>query len=415
MQKSPCTATCSSNWADYARNLVSMSTAPRLRRTGVVTFAAMLVSTGCAADGAGLLPLGNEGSSTLAQPYALPVPPGCEDLTKPAGSRAELRVLPWAGFAGAATYTFDDAQPSQVEHYAELDAVGVPLTFYITANNVTSEVDVDTWKSALASGHELGNHTVHHCHFHMKDCRGEDGGDDQLSVLPRPPRWVTPNVEIEHCTDFIMRRLGAAAVHSFAFPYGDTGYQPDAGRHFFLSRGVSPGIVTLNGDFDRLDLPVRGAKGGETALVFNGDINAVRARNAWVIFMFHSLLPSDANWSSAVDITTVTGTMRYAKDLGDVWIDTLSHVGAYWLGQRTFEAVTPEQTGAASLHWSWALPKDFPPGMILRVTVGGGELEQDGDTLAWNGHGYYEVELDRGSLDWFQQPAKSGDALERDR
>ena len=46
------------------------------------------------------------------------------------------------------------------------------------------------------------------------------------------------------------------------------------------------------------------------------------------------------------------------------------------------------------------LPPHFPPGHFVRVTVGGGSLQQGGHTLTWDGHGYYEVALDAGSLTW---------------
>ena len=64
-----------------------------------------------------------------------PVPPGPGDLPPPSGTPGNLKVLDWAGFKSAVTYTFDDAQPSQVEHYAELQATGVRHTFYITGSS----------------------------------------------------------------------------------------------------------------------------------------------------------------------------------------------------------------------------------------------------------------------------------------
>ena len=40
------------------------------------------------------------------------------------------------------------------------------------------------------------------------------------------------------------------------------------------------------------------------------------------------------------------------------------------------------------------------PGHFLRVTVDGGTLSQNGQALVWDGHGYYEVALDAGTLTW---------------
>ena len=49
----------------------------------------------------------------------------------PNGTESNLRVLPWAGFAAAVTYTFDDSQPSHLEHFGALNGLGVPFTFYV--------------------------------------------------------------------------------------------------------------------------------------------------------------------------------------------------------------------------------------------------------------------------------------------
>jgi hypothetical protein len=48
--------------------------------------------------------------------------------------------------------------------------------------------------------------------------------------------------------------------------------------------------------------------------------------------------------------------------------------------------------------WTWKLPANFPPGKFLRVTVPGGTLKQNGATLPWDPHGYYEIALDAGSV-----------------
>src|SRR3954463_8763256 len=93
---------------------------------------------------------------------SLPVPPGYQ-VPRPSGRPENLRVLDWAGFRGAVTYTFDDSQPSQIEHYAELQAAGVPMTFYLSSGwENTSPQYVATWQQAVRDGHEIGNHTVHH-------------------------------------------------------------------------------------------------------------------------------------------------------------------------------------------------------------------------------------------------------------
>ena len=45
-------------------------------------------------------------------------PARLEGVAKPAGAPGSLTVLNWAGFKSAVSWTFDDAQPSHIAHYA---------------------------------------------------------------------------------------------------------------------------------------------------------------------------------------------------------------------------------------------------------------------------------------------------------
>jgi hypothetical protein len=61
---------------------------------------------------------------------------------------------------------------------------------------------------------------------------------------------------------------------------------------------------------------------------------------------------------------------------------------------------TAPVTATGTTTWTWSLPAFFPPGHVLRVTVDGGALSPGGQPLAWDGHGYYEMALDAGTLTW---------------
>ena len=57
--------------------------------------------------------------------------------------------------------TFDDARLSQVDTgTALLDQYGIKATFFVVPS--TMELRLDGWKKAVANGHEIGNHTMHH-------------------------------------------------------------------------------------------------------------------------------------------------------------------------------------------------------------------------------------------------------------
>ena len=119
---------------------------------------ALLVTIGCAKDperndggasgtsgsaGSGGGGSGGSAGSFVIGPSGLPIPPAPTNVPQPSGTPGNLKVVNWAGFKSAVTYTFDDAQPSQIEHYAELQATGAHFTFYITSG----QLPVPAWAS----------------------------------------------------------------------------------------------------------------------------------------------------------------------------------------------------------------------------------------------------------------------------
>jgi hypothetical protein len=355
----------------------------------VVAFVAF-AGLGCASDPARQSdggPMGGAGGGGPPGPSGLPIPPGPGNLPQPAGTPGNLKVLDWAGFKGAVTYTFDDAQPSQLEHYAELQATGVRHTFYITSSSSTATSGFDaTFTQAVKDGHEMGNHTVHHCHVDLTGCSNTAG----------PP--TTVDAELEDCNSYITGHFGQSEVWTAASPFGDSGWDaPDMSR-FFINRGVASGAVSPNDNSDPFNLPCHAAVEGETAATFNAVIDDVEARNRWAIFLVHTLNPTSQNWYAPIDISVITDSVAHGKSLGDVWIDSMVNVGAYWRAQKVLSSATPVAAAGSGQTWTWTLPTHFPRGKALRVTVDGGTPSQNGTPLTWDPHGYYEISLDAGSL-----------------
>ena len=356
--------------------------------TAVASRAALVwLAAGCAAPNRSVVAGGPTGAGGSAPaPSGLPIPPGSGGASRPSGTPGHLTVLDWAGFKSAVSFTFDDSQPSHIEHYAELQAVGVPMTFYINAGHNSAASFDATWTQAAKDGHELGNHTAHHCHADLTGC----GVGAALA---------DPAAEIDANTAYITHHYPQSAVWTMASPYGDTGWSLPAQASHFINRGVGNGTIAPNGTADPFNLPVHMALTGETASRFNAVTDAARAAGHWLIFVIHTISPTTVTWYNPVGIAEVTGGMRHPRSLGDVWIDTVASVGAYWRGQKAFSAATPVVAGDQTT-WTWALPAHFPAGKFLRVKVDGGTLTQGagGAPLAWSDHGYYEIALDAGTL-----------------
>jgi len=329
----------------------------------------------------------------------------------PAAS-APFTVLDWDGHKGAVSFTFDDAQPSHVEHYAELQAAGVPMTFYFNSGK-PAFADFDAaWVRAARDGHELGNHTTHHCHAgaaegHAGAAEGHAGAAEghagagagvTISGCIMGAPLADAGAEIEDNAAYITAHYPQSAVWTMASPFGDNGWSGPARTRVFLNRGVGSGMIAPYDGTDPFNLPVHLVSTGEAAARFDDAIDRARGGGKWVIFLFHTLMPTSANWYAPVAITDVVAAMHHARSLGDVWVDTVANVGAYWRGQQILASSPPSSSGGATT-WTWTLPPHFPPGKSLRVVLrDGGALAQGGSSLARSAQGEYRVALDAGTL-----------------
>ena len=296
------------------------------------------------------------------------MPPG-GPVPRPSGAPGGLTVVPWAGFRAAVTYTFDDANSSQIAHYAELQALGVPMTFYLITSK--PEASDPIWARALADGHELGNHSNRHL-------RAGTGAD------------------LDAATDFIRRTFGAE-VWTMASPYGDGSYPPLAPDRFLANRGVVSGLIGPDDDANPFNLYCYVPPARARAAVFNREVDAAREAGKWLIVLVHGFNGGTDGAYQAVDLGELTSSVRHAQAFGNLWLDSVVNVAAYWRGGKLLSGVSPATSGEATT-WTWTLPPHFPPGRVLRVKTTGGTLAQGGRPLEWNASGYYEVALDAGSL-----------------
>jgi peptidoglycan/xylan/chitin deacetylase (PgdA/CDA1 family) len=312
-------------------------------------------------------------SSAAVMPSAtvpgLPPAPGAADVPVPAGAAGNLTVLDWAGFTGAVSYTFDDNTRSQVQHFDRLMALAVPFTFYMQTNQGSAANEI--WRSAIAAGHELGNHT----HSHMQE--DADGSDTDAA------------------TQFLESTFGIK-VWTMAAPFGNRSYGPLAQTRFMINRGVNPGLIAAAGTHDPYNLPCSLPDEGASTADMNALVDTAQAEAKWRVILVHGFTGDGAAYQP-VGIDEFVASVEHAKSLGNVWIDSVVNIGAYWLGQRALAAATPVTAGD-STTWTWTLPAHFPPGKHLRVKVDGGTLKQGDQALPWDARGYYQVALDAGSL-----------------
>jgi len=308
------------------------------------------------------------GGSAPVGVSGLPVPPGAANVPKPSGTATKITVTHWAGFKGAVSYSFDDDNTSQIQSYSQLNALGVPFTFFMWTGK--SEASNAIWKTAYKDGHEIANHTKSH----------QSAGTAE---------------DIQAATTFITEQFGTRPW-SLAAPNGAAIYSTLTKGKFFINRGVANGLIGPGDNSDPFTLPTYIPPTGASTANFNSEVDAARTAGKWRTMCIHGFT-GDASAYQPVPLDQFIESVKHAKSTGDMWIGTISNVGAYWLGEKAFGSATTMTVGADKT-WTWKLPDQFPTGHYLRVTVDGGTLKQGGATLNWDPHGYYEIALDAGSV-----------------
>ncbi|MBO0861774.1 MAG: polysaccharide deacetylase family protein [Chloracidobacterium sp.] len=140
------------------------------------------------------------------------------NFTWPEGKRAALSL------------SFDDARQSQVDvGLALLDKHKVKATFYVVPSAV--ERRLEGWKKVVASGHEIGNHSLNH------PCTGNFPWSRQKALEDYTVEKMRD--ELNQANRRIKELLGVTA-ESFAYPCGQT----------FVGRGIDtrsyvPSVATL--------------------------------------------------------------------------------------------------------------------------------------------------------------------------
>ena len=226
--------------------------------------------------------------------------------------------------------TFDDAYPGQVDCGTPvLDGYGIKATFYALPSMLRYRRQA--WKDVVATGHELGNHTVSHpcsCNFHFS--RGNALEDYTLEGLEE--ELIQANEALEAFTG---RR-----PTSFAYPCGQRfvgrgraarSYVPLVAEHFLVGRGFLDetsndplrcdmaqvsGVAADGMDFERLRMRI------DSALV----------EGRWLVLVAHDVASELRPRAMTAD--TLEALCLYVSGLNELWTETVSAVGSHLVQQR---------------------------------------------------------------------------------
>ena len=227
--------------------------------------------------------------------------------------------------AMAISLTFDDARTSQVDvGTALLNEFGIKATFYVVPSSVKRRLE--GWKKAVATGHEIGNHSyLHPCTGNFDWSRQKALEDYTLEKMQQ---------ELLKTNDSIQYLLGVKPTN-FAYPCGQTfvgrgvntkSYVPVVARLFLTGRGwLDEGPNDPNFcDFAQLTGMESDGKNFDQILPL---INQAKETGKWLVLAGHEM--GEAG-QQTTRLAMLRQLLEYAKDPANgVWIAPVQTVAAY--------------------------------------------------------------------------------------
>ena len=239
--------------------------------------------------------------------------------------------FPWPkGKQAAVSLSFDDARLSQADvGMAFLDKYSIKATFYVILSRV--EERTDAWKKAVASGHEIGNHSLHHpCSGNFLWSRKHALEDYNLDSMRN---------ELVESNRLIMELLGVKPV-VFAYPCGQKfvgrgintkSYVPLIAELFLTGRGFleetpnDPGYT----DFTQLTGIEMDGKDFDQILPL---LEEARKNGQWVVLAGHEMGESGVQTTR---LAMLEKLIEYAQDPANgIWLAPVGTVAAFIHDQR---------------------------------------------------------------------------------
>jgi len=267
-------------------------------------------------------------SALLSLPFAMIARE--QSVSAPA-PHAIAKAFHWPkGKRVAVSLSFDDARSSQVDRGLDvLNPTGVKVTFFVVPGNVKKRLE--GWKRAVASGHEIGNHSLTH------PCSGNFPFSFHNALENYTLEQMAQNVDGANAE--IQQLLGVPMV-TFAYPCGQKfvgrgsqvkSYVPLIAERFLVGRGFSDQSFndptfcdmaqasgTVSDDLDYTQMVKL--------------ISQAAMQGSWIIFAGHEI---GEKGFQTTDAAALVALCKYMQDPANgVWVDTIENVGRYIQQQR---------------------------------------------------------------------------------
>ncbi|MCW3117177.1 MAG: hypothetical protein JWM28_1259 [Chitinophagaceae bacterium] len=234
------------------------------------------------------------------------------------------------GKVAAISLSFDDARESQViTGTAVLDQYGIKATFFVVPASV--EKQLDGWKRAVASGHEIGNHSMHHpCTRNFSWSRKNALEDYTLKKM---------QTELRECNEAIEGLLHVKA-DVFAYPCGQKyvghgeqtkSYVPLISKMFLIGRGWMDEAANdpLYCNFSQLTGIEMDGKTFDQLLPL---LEEAKKKGQWLVLAGHEIGDSG---EQTTRVATLKKLAEWAQDpINGIWIAPVGAVARYVEGKK---------------------------------------------------------------------------------
>ena len=252
-------------------------------------------------------------------------------FTKTLSAQSDSSLFAWPeGKRAAVSLSFDDARESQVIVGTRLlDQYGVKATFFVVPAAV--ERQLDGWRKAVASGHEIGNHSLTHpCTGNFVWSRKNALEDYTLEQM---------RTQLSDCNKRIMELLNVKA-DVFAYPCGQKfvgkgintkSYVPLVAEMFLVGRGWMDemGNDPVFDNFSQLTGVEMDGKDFEQVLQMLED---AKKSGQWLVLAGHEMGEGGAQTTR---LSMLQKLMEYAKDPSNgIWLQPVGTVAKYIQQQK---------------------------------------------------------------------------------
>lgn len=233
---------------------------------------------------------------------------------------SNYEVAKWPGFTEAAiTYTFDDNCSNQ---YAiaipQLDEFGFTGTFFPVGN---WGPNWSKFKEAVATGHEIGSHTVSH---------------PDLSKL----NLEAQEAELKNSKEKIDAEIGESACQTIAYPYCVPSNAALTNKYYFAARHCQGQInKTTPTDFMNISSIICGELGSlKTVDNFKSNFESTAKIAGWSVYLIHGI-DGDGGYSSLKSEVLHSSLEFLDQNRERFWVATFGNAVRY-IRERNNVSVT---------------------------------------------------------------------------